>query len=180
MELETVSRTGSGAENGNGSRTPVTLRQAFRRFVKRNGHGNNPRQITISARISVISRKLVKESRLSHPALPNRSNAEKTADTLHFAFAEFDFLHGFAFDNNVHGIFGQRLIVGVAVFNGRQGFTVLVDDIRRKTGHCGHALLLHQQSAGVRFENRLNVMKHGQFAVNREQRGNHSLVHIIT
>ena len=55
----------------------------------------------------------------------------------------------------------------------------MVDNIGRKAGNGGHALLLHQQGAGVRLKQRLDVVQQGQFAVNGQQRSNHGFIHVI-
>ena len=166
MELETVSRAGGRAEHGNGARTPVTLGETFRRFVKGNGGSHHAGQITISPRQGLISRKLVKEGRLGHPAFAHRRYAEQTADTLDFAFGKLYFLQSAALEQHRHRIFGQRLVVGIAVFNGGQHFTVLVNHIAGETGHGCHPLLLHEQSAGMGLKNRADIVQQHQLAVN--------------
>ena len=117
VELKTIGGSGSGTENGNCARSPVRFGKTFGRLVEGNGHSHNSGQITVGSRIGFIRRKLIKESRLRNPALANRCNAEQTADALNFAFAEVYFFHAVAFQNNRHRIFGQRLIIGIAVFN---------------------------------------------------------------
>ena len=117
MKLEPVTGTGGGTEHGDGARTPVAFGKAFRRLVKRNRNRRHPRQIAVSPRIGVISRKLVEKAGLADPAFAHRRHAEQTADTLHFAFGKVDFFQTVPFQHQRHRIFGQRLIVGVAVFD---------------------------------------------------------------
>ena len=70
-------------------------------------------------------------------------------------------------------------MVSIAVFYRGQRFTVLRNNIRGKAGYLSHFLLLNQNHTGFGLKQRMNIVKNRHLAINRQQRRNHTFVHIV-